>query len=134
MSFVVLDTDVASTSFLGRLPARLKSKTCRPFGVHHVRDVGRTDHMDGDTQLGTAATSEPGSLASSDGATQVRRTVAITWGHLQARAQLRGRPRPVNDTWIAACCLVEGLPLVTFNTKDYEDFAVHEGLLLMDVS
>jgi predicted nucleic acid-binding protein len=31
----------------------------------------------------------------------------------------RGRPRPVNDTWIAACCLVEGLPLATFNTKDF---------------
>jgi predicted nucleic acid-binding protein len=60
--------------------------------------------------------------------------VAVTWGHLQARAQLRGRPRPVNDTWIAACCIVEGLPLATFNTKDFEDFAVHEGLVLVDVS
>lgn len=45
--------------------------------------------------------------------------IATTWGELQARAQLRGRPRPVNDTWIAACCLVEGLPLATFNTKDF---------------
>jgi predicted nucleic acid-binding protein len=60
--------------------------------------------------------------------------VAVTWGHLQARAQLRGRPRPVNDTWIAACRIVEGLSLATFNTKDFEDFAVHEGLVLVDVS
>jgi hypothetical protein len=37
-------------------------------------------------------------------------SVAITWGQLQARAQRRGRPRPVNDTWIAACCLVDQLP------------------------
>ncbi len=32
--------------------------------------------------------------------------VAVRWGELQARAERRGRPRPVNDTWIAACCLV----------------------------
>jgi hypothetical protein len=57
--------------------------------------------------------------------------VATKWGELQARAQRRGRPRPVNDTWIAACCLVEGLPLATFNTKDFEDFAEHDGLRLI---
>jgi hypothetical protein len=60
------------------------------------------------------------------------RTVATTWGALQARGQLRGRPRPVNDTWIAACCVVERLPLATFNTKDFQDFADHDGLELFD--
>ncbi len=30
-------------------------------------------------------------------------TVATKWGLFQARAQIRGRPRPQNDTWIAAC-------------------------------
>lgn len=29
--------------------------------------------------------------------------VARAWGRLAARAQLRGRPRPQNDTWVAAC-------------------------------
>ena len=57
--------------------------------------------------------------------------VAIRWGELQANAQLRGRPRPVNDSWIAACCLVRGLPLATFNIKDFTDFAEHEGLELV---
>jgi predicted nucleic acid-binding protein len=37
----------------------------------------------------------------------------------------------MNDTWIAACCLVRELPLVTFNTKDYLDFSDHEGLELL---
>lgn len=60
--------------------------------------------------------------------------VATTWGQLQARAQRRGRPRPVNDTWIAACCLVHRLPLATFNTKDFADFAQYEGLQLLDVT
>ena len=41
--------------------------------------------------------------------------VARRWGELQAHAQLRGRPRPANDTWIAACCLVRDLPLATLD-------------------
>ncbi|HEU5108810.1 MAG TPA: PIN domain-containing protein [Micromonosporaceae bacterium] len=63
----------------------------------------------------------------------VDESVATTWGQLQARAQRRGRPRPVNDTWIAACCLVDGLPLATLNVKDFEDFAAHDGLNLVDL-
>lgn len=58
-------------------------------------------------------------------------SVATTWGTIQARAQLRGRPRPANDAWIAACCLVDDLPLATLNVKDYEDFARYEGLRLL---
>ena len=57
--------------------------------------------------------------------------VARIWGELQARAQLRGRPRPINDTWIAACCLTRNIPLATLNLKDYADFADHEGLQLI---
>jgi predicted nucleic acid-binding protein len=41
--------------------------------------------------------------------------VAQTWGEISAQARLRGRPRPQNDTWIAATCLVYGLPLATLN-------------------
>jgi predicted nucleic acid-binding protein len=41
------------------------------------------------------------------------------------------RRTPVNDSWIAACCLVRELPLATFNTKDYVDFVEHEGLVLL---
>jgi hypothetical protein len=39
----------------------------------------------------------------------------------------------VNDTWIAACCLVDGLPLATLNLKDFEGFAAHDGLSLVDL-
>ncbi|MFE9917427.1 hypothetical protein ACFYPG_19955 [Micromonospora sp. NPDC005553] len=46
----------------------------------------------------------------------------------------RGRPRPTNDSWIAACCLVDRLPLATFNGKDFADFAEYDGLRLFDVS
>jgi predicted nucleic acid-binding protein len=40
----------------------------------------------------------------------------------------------VNDSWIAACRLVDRLPLATFNGKDYADFADYDGLRLFDVS
>jgi toxin FitB len=57
--------------------------------------------------------------------------VATIWGEIQVHAQLRGRPRPVNDSWIAACCLARELPLATLNIKDYVDHAEHEGLVLV---
>jgi hypothetical protein len=59
--------------------------------------------------------------------------VSTAWGYLRAGAERRGRPRPVNDTWIAACCLVNRLPLATFNVKDYADFVAHESLQLLDI-
>jgi predicted nucleic acid-binding protein len=59
------------------------------------------------------------------------RQIAVTWGDLSAAAIQRGRPRPVNDTWIAACCLAYDVPLATLNLKDFEDFAEHHGLRLL---
>lgn len=59
------------------------------------------------------------------------RTVAAVWARLTAGAQRRGRPRPVNDTWIAACCLAHNLPLVTLNRRDFDDFARYDGLVLL---
>jgi predicted nucleic acid-binding protein len=55
--------------------------------------------------------------------------VAQTWGAIAATAQLRGRPRPQHDTWIAACCIKSGLPPVTLNRRDFVDFAEHDGLV-----
>jgi predicted nucleic acid-binding protein len=56
-------------------------------------------------------------------------------GRLHARlAGQRGRLRPANDTWIAACCLANELPLATVNTKDFADFAAFDGLGLIDVT
>ncbi|HXZ72058.1 MAG TPA: hypothetical protein VEH31_14495 [Streptosporangiaceae bacterium] len=50
---------------------------------------------------------------------------------MSAAATQRGRPRPVNDTWVAACCLAYDLPLATLNVKDFADFAEHDGLSLI---
>jgi toxin FitB len=52
-------------------------------------------------------------------------------GEISAYARLRGRPRPQNDTWVAAVCLVHELPLATLNVKDFSDFAEHEELIII---
>lgn len=59
------------------------------------------------------------------------KSIAAVWGELSAAATQRGRPRPVNDTWIAACCIAYRLPLATLNVKDFADFAEHDGLALL---
>ncbi len=46
--------------------------------------------------------------------------VARSWGEVTGSALRSGRPLPSNDAWIAACCLVHGLPLATYNAKDFE--------------
>ena len=55
--------------------------------------------------------------------------VARTWGSLAAYAEERGRPRPQNDMWVAACCIYYDLP--TLNIKDFRDFAEYEGLTII---
>lgn len=57
--------------------------------------------------------------------------VSKVWGEITAAAQRRGRPRPLNDSWIAACCIESGLPLLTLNRRDFADFAGHDGLVLL---
>ena len=57
--------------------------------------------------------------------------MARMWSDISARAILRGRPRPANDSWVAVCCLVFDLPLATLNVKDFADFAEHKGLTII---
>jgi len=57
--------------------------------------------------------------------------IATAWGELFAAGAKRGRPRPENDTWIAACSLVYDIPLATLNIKDFQDFVDNDGLRLV---
>ena len=59
------------------------------------------------------------------------RDVAAKWGEIIAYADRRGRPRPVNDAWIAACCLTYELPHATLNVGHFDDLAEYEGLELL---
>jgi predicted nucleic acid-binding protein len=58
-------------------------------------------------------------------------SVAKVWAGLVAGAERRGRRRPLNDSWIAACCIRGGLPLLTLNRRDFADFAEQDGLVLL---
>jgi predicted nucleic acid-binding protein len=131
MRYVVLDTDVASRIIkrqLGRpLAARLTAVAwCVTFVTvgelwqwATMRSWGRRTREELEDWLSGVVKLDSDLVISRE------------WGRISADARRRGRPRPANDTWIAACCLVHGLPLATLNRKDFEDFAEHEGLVLL---
>jgi predicted nucleic acid-binding protein len=49
--------------------------------------------------------------------------VVNQWAELYSRFRGRLKDGGVNDLWIAACCLVHALPLVTNNLSDYQTIA-----------
>jgi predicted nucleic acid-binding protein len=112
---VILDTDVSSLSLKRRLPSpvltRLVGKQpCITFVTlgeltqwAELRQWGRRNRDAFENWLGGVIV-----LPYSE-------DVARTWGRISADAIRRGRPRPANDTWIAACALAYGLPLATLN-------------------
>ena len=57
--------------------------------------------------------------------------IALKWGNLSAAALCDRQPRPADDSWIAACCLSYGIPLATFNVKDFQYYASSHGLVLL---
>ncbi|WP_229686690.1 type II toxin-antitoxin system VapC family toxin [Longimycelium tulufanense] len=127
-----MDTDVASLAFKQKLPPNLlrhlvgrtpcltfvtlaeltKWSTQRSWGSRRKEQLARWLH-------GMAVL--PGT-----------EDVARVWGEISAFAARRGRPRPQNDTWIAACCLVYEVPLATLNLQDFADFVEHEGLAIIN--
>jgi predicted nucleic acid-binding protein len=131
VSLVVLDTDVASGLLRRRLTDALSRRLVGQIPAITFITLGELTKWTlvrhwGPQRLSTMRTFLAGLVV-----LPYDQRVATRWGALQANAQLRGRPRPANDTWIAACCLVRDLPLATFNIKDFADYAEHEGLELI---
>ena len=126
--FVVLDTDVASGLIRRRLDPTLTAvltpyAPCVTFvTVAELTEWGHTRNWSQRSMLGIDA------WLARVPKLWCNESVARTWGRLSAETRRAGRPRPINDMWIAACCLAEGLPLATLNTKDYQDFVDHHGL------
>lgn len=81
--------------------------------------------------LGPASARRPGCVAGPASGDRLDGRGLSDLGRLAASTQARGAPVSENDIWIAACCLSEGLPLVTRNMKDFVDFAEHHGLVLI---
>jgi predicted nucleic acid-binding protein len=125
---VVLDTDVASRSFKGRLPSALGARLAGMQPLLTFVTVGELTQWAELRQWGPRNRAMLESWLADKPVIPASKSVAVVWGELSAAATRRGRPRPVNDTWIAACCIAYDVPLATLNVKDFADFAAHHGL------
>jgi toxin FitB len=131
VSVVVLDTDVASTLLRRRTPDSLARKLASQTIAITSVTYGELTKWTLVRHWGPRSLDTMRTFLAALVVLPYDQRVAPRWGDIQAYAQLRGRPRPANDSWFAACCLVRKLPLATFNVKDYADFAEHEGLELV---
>jgi predicted nucleic acid-binding protein len=134
VSPVVLDTDVASASLRGRLSGPLRARLTGETWCMSFVTLGELTKWTVLRSWGPRKLAELADWRQHVVTLPYSELVAIRWGELQARAAQRGRPRPVNDTWIAACCLVRGLPLATLNLKDFADFAEHDALRIIGIN
>lgn len=128
MSLIVLDTDVASRIIKRTLPATLAPALVGRQGVVSFVTIGELTKWINVRDLGERRRSVINSWIDAQQVLGGGPEVARKWGEITAFAQLRGRPRPSNDSWIAAVCLTYDLPLATLNIKDFDDFAENEGL------
>ena len=131
MRRVIIDTDVASLSIKNRLPPTLlRELVGAQVGITFIT-LGELVRWATMRSWGPERRSELSQWLASRPTLPYTDDIARTWGDISAHAARRGRPRPQNDTWIAACCLAYDLPLATLNIKDFTDFAEHEGLALL---
>lgn len=131
MSLVILDTDVASALLRRRAPDGLARQLVGHTPAISFVTVGELTKWTLVRHWGPRSLTTMRTFLASLVVLPYDQRVAVRWGEIQAYAQLRGRPRPANDSWIAACCLVREAQLATFNIKDFADFVEHEGLQLI---
>jgi len=128
---IVLDTDVVSRYCMGRLPAGFARQVAANDLSIAFATAGELWRWALARRWGSARRGALELFLDQALILPASLTVAKVWGELTAGAQRRGRPRPLNDTWIAACCIEGGLPLLTLNRRDFADFAERDGLLLL---
>jgi toxin FitB len=126
----VLDTDAASRSFKGRLPSAYADGLVGVQPLVTFVTVGELTQWTRLRQWGPRNRAMLESWLADKPVIPAGKSIAVRWGELSAAATRRGRPQPVNDTWIAACCLAYDVPLMTFNMKDFIGFAQYDGLSL----
>ena len=117
VSLVVVDTDVASTLLRRRASDTLARQTRRPHHRDHLRHLRRADQWTFVRQWGPRSLDTMRTFLAALVVLPYDQRVATSWGEIQAHAQLRGRPRPINDSWIAACCLARELPLARSTSR-----------------
>ncbi len=131
MRYVVLDTDVASAAIKGNLSGPVADQLTGASWCVTFVTVGELWHWAEIRSWGPVAKDRLQAWLAGVVVIDSDEQISRRWGQLLAHARRRGRPRPVNDSWIAACCLSHGLPLATWNVKDYLDYRDHDGLALV---
>jgi predicted nucleic acid-binding protein len=81
--------------------------------------------------LGRQAAWRPGPLARLDRRASIWPEGGADLGCDRRRGAIAWTASTDNDTWIAACCIEGGLPLLTRNVRDFAEFAEHDGLVLL---
>lgn len=131
---VILDTDVASRIiYKHKLPTQLSARLMGRRGILTFVTFGELTKWVDVRRWGNTRRQDFSDWLSGFPVLPGEESVATTWGRISAMAQLRGRPGPQNDSWIAATCLTYDLPLATLNVKDYQGFVDHNGLRLITV-
>ena len=133
MDHVVYDTNIASLALRGELPAALAARLPGAVPVLSFVTVGELVKWAEMRAWGARSRGALDRWLSRRPVIESDESVSRTWGQLAAARQRRGTPKSENDLWIAACCLSDGLPLVTRNVKDFEPLVEHNGLVLVPV-
>lgn len=128
---VVMDTDVSSQLLKHRLTGPLATKLIGTTGCVTFVTVGELWHWAEVRHWGSRTREQLDDWLSGMVILDSDDMVSRSWGTITAEARRRGRTLPVNDSWIAACCLANDLPLATRNTKDFADLAEHTGLVFL---
>jgi predicted nucleic acid-binding protein len=129
----VLDTDVLSLMYREQLPEELRRTIFdQPLGVTYVQ-IGELSRWVRSRNWGLDRSKDLQVWVSRFPVLNSNTSVSRKWGEIVSNAYKRGRPRSVNDSWVAACCISYRVPLVTRNKRDFADFAAFEGLELIDV-
>ena len=128
---IVLDTDVSSLLVKRTVPPTLLAELAPHEPAITFVTAGELRKWAVVRALGTRRATELEAWVAARPIIPAGADVAHTWGEIVGHAERRGRPRPVNDSWIAACCLTYELPLATLNEPDFRDYAEFEGLELL---
>jgi predicted nucleic acid-binding protein len=131
VDYVVLDTDVSSQVIRDRLTGPLLARLANQTWCVTFVTVGELWKWADMRSWGARSRRDLENWLASVVVLPYDKRVSRMWGSVAAAGYRRGRPTPVNDTWIAACCLAHGVPLATQNVKDFTDFVEHEGLVLV---
>jgi len=131
VDYVVYDTNIASLAVKGELPASLAARLPGAIPTLSFVTVGELEKWAEVRSWGARSRGALDRWISRRPVIDSDKNVSRIWGRLAAAAQLRGATRSDNDLWVAACCLSQGLPLVTRNVKDFLAVVENNGLVLI---